>query len=205
MSKDNRTLGKFHLTGIPPAPRGIPQIEVTFDIDANGILHVTAKDKATGKEQAITITASSGISEAEIKKMVNDAEEHEAEDQARREAIEAKNQLDSRIYQTKKLLDENRDKFAAEDALMAEEAIKSAQEVLDANKEPTEADDLQAALESLTAAANKLAESLYKGAAGPEGGGGGDDDGDLDDLSDDEEESAEDVIDAEFEDSESEN
>ena len=166
MARDNRTLGKFHLTGIPAAPRGVPQVEVTFDIDANGILNVAAKDKATGKEQTITITASSGLSEADIKRMVDDAEAHEEEDKKRREAIDAKNQLDTMIYSTKKLLEENGSKFSDADRLMAEEGIKSAQEVLEANAEPTDPADLQAALERLQQVAHKLAEALYKGQAG---------------------------------------
>src|SRR5262249_18259367 len=106
MSKDNKTLGKFQLTGIPPAPRGIPQIEVTFDIDANGILHVTAKDKATNTERQIRIEASSGLSDADIKRAVDDAAAHEAEDKTRKEAIEARNQLDSLLYGTRKLVNE---------------------------------------------------------------------------------------------------
>jgi molecular chaperone DnaK len=166
MARDNRTLGKFHLTGIPAAPRGVPQVEVTFDIDANGILNVTAKDKATGKEQAITITASSGLSEADIKRMVDDAETHEEEDKNRRAAIDAKNQLDTMIYSTKKLVEENGSKFSDADKLMAEEGIKSAKEVLDANAEPTDPSELQAALERLQQVAHKLAEALYKGQAG---------------------------------------
>jgi molecular chaperone DnaK len=189
MARDNRTLGKFHLTGIPAAPRGIPQIEVTFDIDANGILNVMAKDKATGKEQAITITASSGLSGDDIDRMVKDAEAHEAEDKTRREAIEARNQLDSMIYSTKKLVEENGDKFSDADKLRAEEAIRSAQEVLDRNREPMEPGELQAAVETLQQTAHALAEALYKCSAGgaaaeepAEGKGEGD------------------VIDAEFED-----
>src|ERR687897_228088 len=102
MARDNRTIGKFQLTGIPPAPRGMPQVEVTFDIDANGILHVTAKDKTTGKEQKIRIEASSGLSDADIDKMVKDAESHAADDKARREQIEARNQLDSLVYRVEK-------------------------------------------------------------------------------------------------------
>jgi molecular chaperone DnaK len=166
MARDNRTLGKFHLTGIPSAPRGVPQVEVTFDIDANGILNVNAKDKATGKEQAITITSSSGLSEADIKRMVDDAETHEEEDKRRREAIDARNQLDTMIYSTKKLIEENGSKFSDADRLMAEEGIKGAQEVLEANAEPTDPGDLQAALERLQQVAHKLAEALYKGQAG---------------------------------------
>ena len=196
MARDNRTLGKFHLTGIPSAPRGIPQIEVTFDIDANGILNVTAKDKATGKEQHITITASSGLSDSDIQRMVDDAESHEAEDKARREAIEARNQLDSLVYSTKKLLEENSDKFADEDKLMAEEAVKSAQDVLDRNKEPTDPGELVAEIELLQKAAHKLAESLYKG-ANPDAAAEGDDEPDDSEFDDD------DVIDADYVDSDS--
>jgi molecular chaperone DnaK len=172
MARDNRTLGKFHLTGIPPAPRGVPQIEVTFDIDANGILNVSAKDRATNKEQSITITASSGLNEAEIQRMVKDAESHAAEDKERKEAIEARNQLDSLVYATRKLVDENSDKIPDSEKLRAEEELKSAQQVLDANREPTSASDLRAAHESLQAVAHKVAEAMYKGAAGADGGGG---------------------------------
>src|SRR5262249_46815717 len=118
MSKDNKTLGKFQLTGIPPAPRGVPQIEVTFDIDANGILHVTAKDKATNAERAIRIQGSSGLSEADIKRAVEDAQKHEAEDKARKESIEARNQLDTLVYSTKKLVSENEAKLVDTDKLM---------------------------------------------------------------------------------------
>src|SRR5690349_9439028 len=113
MARDNRTLGRFHLDGIPPAPRGVPQIEVTFDIDANGIVNVHAKDKGTGKEQKITITASSGLTEADIQKMVKDAETHESEDKQRKEAIEARNQLDSLVFQMEKMVAENREKLDA--------------------------------------------------------------------------------------------
>ena len=166
---------------------------------------MTAKDKATGKEQAITITASSGISEAEINRMVEDAEEHEAEDQARRDAVSARNELDQLIYGTKKLLDENGDKVADADKLMVEEAIKGAQEVLERNQEPTEAEELRGAIETLQSAAHKLAEAMYKGAGGDEGGGDAGDEDDFEkhqaDLEDDE--SPEDIIDAEFEDSDS--
>jgi molecular chaperone DnaK len=173
MARDNRTLGKFHLTGIPPAPRGVPQIEVTFDIDANGILNVGAKDKATNKEQSITITASSGLSESEIQNMVKDAESHAAEDKERKEAIEARNQLDSLVYGTRKLIEENADKIPDTEKLRAEEELKSAQQVLDANREPTNASELRAALESLQAAAHKVAEAMYKGAAGGDSDGSG--------------------------------
>jgi molecular chaperone DnaK len=113
MARDNKTLGNFELTGIPPAPRGVPQIEVTFDIDANGIVHVSAKDLGTGKEQSIRITASSGLSKDEIDKMVKDAESHAAEDKKKREAIEARNQADSMIYSTEKSLKDVGDKVDA--------------------------------------------------------------------------------------------
>jgi molecular chaperone DnaK len=201
MAKDNRTLGKFHLTGIPPAPRGVPQVEVTFDIDANGILNVTAKDKATGKEQAITITASSGLSDADIDKMVSDAEAHEQEDKDRREAIEARNKLDSMLYNTRKLVEENSDKIPEDQKLRAEEEFKAADQVLEDHKEPTTPDELVAALESLQTVAHALAEAMYKGAGGDDiGEDGGEDLGDEfgdepvgDDAGDDG------VIDAEFE------
>jgi molecular chaperone DnaK len=173
MARDNRTLGKFHLQGIPPAPRGVPQVEVTFDIDANGILNVSAKDRATNKEQSITITASSGLTEADIQKMVRDAEAHAAEDKERKEAIEARNQLDSMVYNTRKLVEENSDKIPDAEKLRVEEELKSAQSVLDANREPTSPGDLRSALESLQAAAHKVAEAMYKGAGAPAGGGDG--------------------------------
>ena len=115
MAKDNRTLGKFQLAGIPPAPRGVPQIEVTFDIDANGIVNVSAKDRGTGKSQAITITASSGLAKDEVERMVNDAQAHEEEDKANREAIEAKNRADGLVYGAEKFLSENKDKLSEAD------------------------------------------------------------------------------------------
>ena len=169
LAKDNKTLGRFQLTGIPPAPRGVPQIEVTFDIDANGILNVTAKDKATGAERAITITASGGLSEADIKKAVEDAAAHEAEDKLRKEAIEARNQLDSLIYGTKKLVTENSAKLPDADRLMAEEEIKRAEEVLESNRDAGTPDALRAAFESLQQVAHKIAEALYKAGAAPGG------------------------------------
>jgi molecular chaperone DnaK len=171
MAKDNKTLGKFQLTGIPPAPRGVPQIEVTFDIDANGILHVTAKDKATGTERQIRIEASSGLSEADIKKAVEEAESHEAEDKARKESIELRNQLDSLLYGTRKLVTENAAKLSDADKLMAEEEFKRAEKVLEDNREGGKADELRAAFESLQSVAHKIAETMYKSAGG-EGGGG---------------------------------
>jgi molecular chaperone DnaK len=172
MARDNRTLGKFHLDGIPPAPRGVPQVEVTFDIDANGIVNVSAKDKATNKQQHITITASSGLSEADIKKMVEQAQANEAEDKKRREAIEARNQLDSLAYSTQKLIDENRDKLPEAERTAAEEELRAAKELLEKHKEATDPEPLRAGVDRLQKAAHKLAEAMYR-AAGPSAGAGG--------------------------------
>src|SRR5687768_5677842 len=162
MSKDNRTLGKFQLTGIPPAPRGVPQIEVTFDIDANGILNVAAKDKATGAERTIRIEASSGLSDADIKRAVDDAAKHEEEDKARKESIEARNNLDSLVYNTKKVVTESGSKLDDQNKLMIEEALKEAEEVLERNREGGNPEELRSAFEKLQAAAHKLAEAMYK-------------------------------------------
>src|SRR5688500_3191463 len=195
MAKDNKTLGKFQLTGIPPAPRGVPQIEVTFDIDANGILHVTAKDKATGAERQIRIEASSGLSDADIKKAVDEAAAHEAEDKTRKEAIELRNQLDSLLYGTRKLISENQGKLSDADKLMAEEEFKEAEQVLEQNRDGGDPDVLRAAFEKLQSAAHKLAEAMYKQAGatpGAEGGG--------DATPEPEGQKDSDVIDAEFED-----
>jgi molecular chaperone DnaK len=159
MAKDNRTLGKFHLVGIPPAPRGVPQIEVTFDIDANGIVNVSAKDLATNKEQKITITASSGLSKDEIDRMTGDAQSHAEEDKKNREKIEAKNKLDSLIYNTEKMLKENREAISESDAASLEEALSKAKSTLESSKE---AADLNAALEELTKASHRLAEAMYQ-------------------------------------------
>ncbi|MBK7071875.1 MAG: molecular chaperone DnaK [Myxococcales bacterium] len=191
MSKDNKTLGKFQLGGIPPAPRGVPQIEVSFDIDANGILNVTAKDKATGAERNIQITASGGLSEADIKRAVEEAASHEAEDKARKEAIEARNQLDSLLYGTRKLVKENEGKLSDADKLQAEEEFKKADQVLEANREPSQPEALRAAFESLQAVAHKIAESMYKQAGGPAGDAAGPDAGPAPGGADD-------VIDADF-------
>jgi molecular chaperone DnaK len=163
MAKDNRTLGKFHLVGIPSAPRGVPQIEVTFDIDANGIVNVSAKDLATSKEQKITITASSGLGKDEIDKMTKDAQAHADEDQKNRERIDAKNRLDSLIYNTEKLLKENRDKISDTDATSLESALSNAKKTLDTS---SEAGELNAAIEELTKMAHHLAESMYQKTAG---------------------------------------
>src|SRR5881227_1512079 len=143
MAADNKVLGQFDLVGIPPAPRGVPQIEVTFDIDANGIVNVSAKDKGTNKQQHITITSSSGLSEADIQKMVKDAQEHEAEDKKRREAIDARNQLESLSFQVQKHFDENKDKIAEPDRGELEAALKDAKDTLEANRDPKEPDALK--------------------------------------------------------------
>ncbi len=158
LAKDNRTLGKFHLTGLPPAPRGVPQIEVTFDIDANGILNVTAKDKATNKEQKIQITSSSGLSKEEVERMAKEAEAHSAEDKAKREEIEARNQLDSMVYQVEKMLKENGDKISGDEKGQVESAVADAKKAL----EGTDAAAMNSAREKLTAASHKLAEAMYK-------------------------------------------
>lgn len=170
MARDNKTLGNFELTGLPPAPRGVPQIEVTFDIDANGIVHVSAKDLGTGKEQSIRITASSGLSKDEIEKMVKDAESHAAEDKKKREAIEARNQADSMIYSTEKSLKEVGDKVDAVDKGNIENKIADLKKVMDSE----DAEAIKKATDELAQAAHKLAEVMYAKAqaeGGAEGGG----------------------------------
>ena len=168
MAGDNKLLGLFSLVGIPPAPRGMPQIEVTFDIDANGILHVTAKDRGTGKEQKITITSSSGLAKDEVEKAVKEAQSHGAEDKKRREAVEAKNQLDSIVYATEKLLAENADKVPAEDKTAIEAAVADAKKVLETKADDAEA--LRKAAQDVQKASYKVAEALYKNAPAPEAG-----------------------------------
>jgi molecular chaperone DnaK len=160
MAAQNRTLGKFHLTGLPPAPRGVPQIEVTFDIDANGILNVTAKDNATGKDQKITITSSSGLSKEEVERMAKDADAHAAEDKAQRDSIEAKNQLDSMVYQVEKMLKEQGDKISGSERGDVENAIADAKKALESNDKA----QMDKARETLTQASHKLAEQMYKSA-----------------------------------------
>ena len=170
VASGNRSLGKFHLIGIPPAPRGVPQIEVTFDIDANGILNVSAKDTATNKEQKITITASTGLSKEEAERMRKEAEAHASEDKARLSEVEARNRLDSLVYQTEKLIKENREKLSEPDVKTVEEAIEEARRALaDGGLEK-----LNGALEKLTKAAHKIGEAMYKAqaAAGASGAGG---------------------------------
>jgi molecular chaperone DnaK len=160
MAAQNRTLGKFHLTGLPPAPRGLPQIEVTFDIDANGILNVTAKDNATGKDQKITITSSSGLSKDEVERMAKDAEAHSAEDKARREEIDARNQLDSMVYSVEKMLREQGDKISGSERGDVENAVADAKKALESGDKAA----MEKARETLTQASHKLAEQMYKSA-----------------------------------------
>src|SRR5436189_197670 len=170
MARDNRTLGKFHLIGLPPAPRGVPQIEVTFDIDANGIVNVQAKDLGTGKEQKITITASSGLNKDEVERMTRDAESHADEDKKRREEIELRNRADQAAYGAERMLKDTGDKLGAADKT----AIESAIEAVKTANAGTDPAAIQRALDQLTAAQHKAAESLYKQqAAGAAGGTGG--------------------------------
>jgi molecular chaperone DnaK len=161
MAADNRTLGRFHLDGIPPAPRGIPKIEVTFDIDANGILHVSAKDMGTGKQQAITITGHSGLDEKEIDNMVKDADAHAEEDKKRRELIDAKNQADQMVYNLEKLLRENKDKIPEDEAKQIQSEIENTKKAIEG--ENVEA--IKQAMESLSQASHKLTEMMYQQAA----------------------------------------
>ncbi len=175
MAGDNKTLGKFELLGIPLAPRGVPQIEVTFDIDANGIVHVGAKDLGTGKEQSIKITASSGLSEEEIKKMVRDAEEHAEDDKARRALVEGRNQLDGLVYQTEHSLKEHGEALDSAEKAKLETVLEEAKKVLQDSSDPTEMKNMS---EKLSTAAHKLAEAVYKTTAqsntqGPASGAAG--------------------------------
>jgi molecular chaperone DnaK len=169
VANGNRSLGKFHLMGIPPAPRGMPQIDVTFDIDANGILNVSAKDKATNKEQKITITASTGLSKEEAERMQKEAESHAAEDKARLSEVEARNRLDTLVYQTEKIVKENRDKLAEADAKAAEDALEDARRALSEGG----TDRINSAADALTKASHRVAEALYKAQQAAPGAGAG--------------------------------
>ncbi len=170
LARDNRTLGKFHLVGLPPAPRGVPQIEVTFDIDANGIVNVSAKDLGTGKEQKITITASSGLAKDEVDRMMKEAEAHAEDDRKRREEIEVRNRADQAVYGAERLIRDTGEKLGAADR----QAIETAMEGVKKASEGTDQAAIERALDQLTAAQHKAAESLYKQqAAGPAGGTGG--------------------------------
>jgi molecular chaperone DnaK len=193
MARDNRTLGRFHLTGLPSAPRGVPQIEVTFDIDANGIVNVSAKDKGTGKEQQIRIQASGGLAESDIEQMVREAEQFAEEDKKRRGAAEAKNNAESLIHSTEKQLAEHGDKVSPDIKSEIEKALTEAKEAV----EKGDADDMQQKTAALTQAAMKLGEAMYKAqqaeteaAAGPDAATSG--------PSENPAEGQEEVVDAEF-------
>jgi molecular chaperone DnaK len=168
MAADNKSLGHFDLVGIPPAPRGVPQIEVAFDIDANGIVHVSAKDLATQKEQSIRITASSGLNKDEIDKMVKDAQAHAAEDKKKRELVEARNEADNRIYSVEKLLTEHGDKIAEEERKTIQDEIAAAREALKSN----DLEAIQNATQKLMKASQKIGEEMYKKTAGAAAGAG---------------------------------
>jgi molecular chaperone DnaK len=193
MARDNRLLGVFQLANIPPAPRGVPQIEVTFDIDANGILNVSAKDRATNNEQKITITSSSGLSKDEVEKMARDAESHAAEDRKQRDTIESRNRADAMIYNVEKTLREHRDKVDAADAQTIESAIEETKKAMTEN----DAAKINAATDKLTNASHKLAEAMYASAqqpgAGAPGGDGAKTAGDQQEKKD-----KDNVVDAEF-------
>jgi molecular chaperone DnaK len=175
LARDNRTLGKFHLVGLPPAPRGVPQVEVTFDIDANGIANVSAKDLGTGKEQKITITSSSGLAKDEVDRMMKEAESHAEDDKKRKEEIEVRNRADQAVYAAERLLKDTGDKLSAGE----KQAIEEAMEAVKKANEGTDGGAIQKALDQLTTAQHKAAESLYKqggaaaGASGPDGAAGG--------------------------------
>jgi molecular chaperone DnaK len=161
MASYNKTLGKFHLTGLPPAPRGVPQIEVTFDIDANGIVNVSAKDLGTGKEQKITITASSGLSKSEVDRMMKEAESHADEDRKRREEIEARNRADQAVYAAERMIADAADKLPAAERQAVEAAIEKAKAANESNDPAA----VQRALDELTQAQHKAAEALYRQSA----------------------------------------
>jgi molecular chaperone DnaK len=175
LARDNRTLGRFHLVGIPPAPRGVPQIEVTFDIDANGIVNVSAKDLGTGKEQKITITASSGLNKDEVQRMMREAESHADEDKKRREEIETRNRADQAVYGAERMIKDSGDKLSPSDRQAIETAIEAAKKATESNDPAA----IQRSLDQLTSAQHKAAESLYRqtqastpGAGAPPGDGG---------------------------------
>jgi molecular chaperone DnaK len=199
MTVDNKLLGQFDLVGIPPAPRGMPQIEVTFDIDANGIVNVSAKDKATGKEQTIKIQASGGLSDADIEKMVKEAEAHASEDKEKKEAVEAKNHAEGLIHQTEKTLKELGDKVSADDKKAVEDAIEPLKKAIEGN----DTADIKAKTEALMNASMKLGEAMYKqqqaeaaatGSAGDAGASASSEESSSDDKP-----KEEDVVDADFE------
>jgi len=202
MARDNRTLGRFHLEGIPPAPRGVPQIEVTFDIDANGILNVSAKDRATSREQRITITASSGLNKDEIDKMVKDAKAYEEDDKKKREMIDSRNKLDALVYQMEKNLNDYKDKISASDITNLENALRNAKDALKSD----DSDRIKSASDELTKASYKVAEIMYRQAGqdapppeGGSGGSGGKTGGKTGGGDEEQKKKGDDVIDADFE------
>ena len=195
MSTDNKTLGRFELVGIPPAPRGIPQIEVTFDIDANGIVHVSAKDLGTGKEQAIKIESSGGLSEEEVEKMINDAEQFADEDKVKREAVEVKNQAETLVYSTEKSVDELGEKLPEEDKTK----IEACCEQLKKSIETDDVDAIKSDIEALTQASHKMAEILYSQQAEQQGGEAGDGSGDTHASEEKSGKEDDDIVDADFE------
>ncbi|NQV20005.1 MAG: Hsp70 family protein, partial [Rhodospirillales bacterium] len=192
MAADNKLLGQFDLVGIPGAPRGVPQVEVTFDIDANGIVNVSAKDKGTGKEQQIRIQASGGLSDSDIDRMVKEAEEHAGEDQKRRELVETQNQADSLIHATEKTLAEHGDKIDDDARKAVEDAVAAVKDV----KESEDIDDIKAKIDTLTQASMPLGEAIYKAQAEDAGAGDGPDMGAGDDGSGPSDDT---VVDADFE------
>ncbi|CAN5586924.1 molecular chaperone DnaK [soil metagenome] len=193
MARDNRTLGRFHLTGLPPAPRGVPQIEVTFDIDANGIVNVSAKDTATQKEQKITITASSGLSKEEVDKMMKEAESHAEEDRKRKEEIETRNQADQAAYAAEKMLKDAGDKVSAADRQPIETAVEDLKKAIEKN----DVDAMKRGMETLNTAQHKAAEAMYRAASAAGGGAPGADPGDEGAPQAEQSRSSGDVIDAE--------
>ena len=195
MSTDNKTLGRFELVGIPSAPRGIPQIEVTFDIDANGIVHVSAKDLGTGKEQAIKIESSGGLSEEEVEKMINDAEQFADEDKVKREAVEVKNQAETLVYSTEKSVDELGEKLPEEDKTK----IEACCEQLKKSIETDDVDAIKSDIEALTQASHKMAEILYNQQAEQQGGEAGDGSGDTPASEEKSGKEDDDIVDADFE------
>ena len=194
MAADNRLLGVFQLVGLPPAPRGIPQIEVTFDLDANGILNVSAKDSATSKEQKITITSSSGLSKEEVEKIARDAEENAAGDRTRQEQVELRNRADAMIYSTENTLKEHRDKIAPEEVKAIEEAITETKQAV----QGSDADVINASMEKLTKASHKLAEVMYKSASSSDPGAENPAGDPTEATQEEEPKKKDDVVDAEF-------
>jgi molecular chaperone DnaK len=195
MSTDNKTLGRFELVGIPAAPRGVPQIEVSFDIDANGIVHVSAKDLGTGKEQVIKIESSGGLSEEEVEKMVNDAEQFAEEDKAKRESVEVKNQAETLVYSTEKSVSELGDKLPEEEKTK----IEACSEQLKKSLESDDIDAIKSDLEALTQASHKMAELLYSQQAEQQAGDSGDGNADAPESEGKSGKDDEDIVDADFE------